>query len=133
MAWMLDTNIVSALIRNPDGQVSRRVARVGEAEVSISIIVAAELRFGAAKRNAPRLTQRIEQTLALLRVHPFDPPADEIYARVRCELEARGHPIGANDLLIAAHALALDCILVTDNESEFGRVSALHRENWLRD
>jgi tRNA(fMet)-specific endonuclease VapC len=132
MAWLLDTNIVSDLIRNPSGAVVQRIARVGEDEISTSIIVAAELRYGAAKRGSPRLTQRVEQVLGAIRVHAIEQPTDEIYARVRCELEESGEPIGGNDLIIAAQALALDCTLVTDNEREFARVRGLACENWLR-
>lgn len=68
-----------------------------------------------------------------LSVRSWDAPADHVYGRIRADLQRRGQPIGSNDLLIAAHALALDCILVTDNEREFSRVPGLRVENWLRD
>ena len=97
-----------------------------------SVIVAAELRYGAAKKGSKRLTAQLEAVLGALDVLPFEAPADEVYGLIRARLERAGQPIGANDLLIAAHAVALSCVIVTDNESEFGRIEGLPRENWLR-
>ena len=131
MSYLLDTNIISDLVDHPGGRIAQRLREVGEREVSTSIIVAAELRFGAAKRQAKRLTARIEAVLTTLEVLPFDTPADAVYARLRADLERRGRTIGGNDLLIAAHALALGHILVTANEREFARIDTLKRENWL--
>lgn len=132
MRYLLDTNIVSDLIRNPQGRVTQRIREVGEANVCTSVIVAAELRYGAAKKGSERLTARLEAVLDLLAVVPLDVPADGAYGRVRAHLEATGRVIGGNDLLIAAHALALGCAIVTDNEDEFRRVPDLVCENWLR-
>ncbi len=132
MRYLLDTNIVSDLVRNPQGKVAQRIARVGEARVCTSIIVAAELRYGAAKRGSPRLSAQLEAVLAALEVLPFEAPADVTYASLRAGLEQAGRPIGANDTLIAAQALAVGCTIVTDNEKEFARVRHLPRENWLR-
>ena len=130
--YLLDTNMLSDLVRRPLGGVRQRVALVGEAAVVTSIVVAAEARFGAAKASSARLTDQLERILSELVVLPFEAPADRHYADVRSALTRAGTPIGANDTLIAAHALALNCILVTDNEREFGRVSGLSIENWLR-
>ncbi len=130
MRYLLDTNIVSDLVRNPQGRVTQRIREVGEAQVCTSIIVAAELRYGAAKRGSPRLTAQLEAVLAALEVLPFEAPADAAYGRLR--LEAAGQPIGGNDLLVAALALALGHTIVTDNEGEFARIDELPRENWLR-
>jgi tRNA(fMet)-specific endonuclease VapC len=130
--YLLDTNIVSDLVRNPRGQVVAAIARVGELAVATSIVVAAELRFGAAKKGSTRLTTEIETILSKLIVLPLEPPADEFYAKARLALEAAGTPIGANDLLIASHAQSLGLILVTDNQREFLRVPGLQLENWLR-
>lgn len=130
--YLLDTNIVSDLVRNPQGAAAQKIAEVGETAVCTSIIVAAELRYGAAKRASPRLTAQLEQVLAALQVLPFEAPGDEAYADLRTRLEAAGTPIGANDLLIAAHALALGCAVVTDNTREFGRVDGLEVVNWVR-
>ena len=129
--YMLDTNILSDLVRQPQGQIAQHIAQVGEDVVCTSIIVAAELRFGAAKRASARLTQQVETILGVLPVLPFDAPADAAYADIRQHLAQAGQPIGPNDLLIAAHARSLGCILVTANTREFARVPDLPLVNWL--
>jgi tRNA(fMet)-specific endonuclease VapC len=131
MRYLLDTNIIADLVRNPQGRVAERVREVGEKEVCTSIIVAAELRYGAEKKGSPRLTAQIEAILGALDVLPFEPPADATYGQLRVRLERAGQPIGANDLLIAAHTLTLGHALVTANEREFARIADLRRENWL--
>jgi len=130
--YLLDTNIVSDLVRHPQGRIAEQIGRVGEAEVCTSIIVAAELRFGAAKRGSARLTAQSEAVLSVLDVLPLEVPTDEAYGVIRAQLEQAGTPIGGNDLLIAAHAKALGYTMVTDNEREFVRVEGLSCENWLR-
>jgi len=132
MRYLLDTNIVCDLVRNPHGRVTESIRRVGEARVCTSVIVAAELRYGAGRKASPRLSAQVEAVLGVLPVMPFEPPADAAYGAIRCDLERRGLPIGSNDLLIAAHAITLGCIMVTDNVREFGRVVGLSCENWLR-
>jgi tRNA(fMet)-specific endonuclease VapC len=132
MRYLLDTNIVSDLIRNPQGNVAKRIAKVGVSQICTSIIVAAELRYGAEKRGVVSLSERLEAVLERLEIVSFEAPADTTYALLRAKLERSGKPIGANDLLIAAHALCLGCVIVTDNEREFGRVAGLKLENWLR-
>ncbi|NYZ16646.1 type II toxin-antitoxin system VapC family toxin [Azospirillum sp. RWY-5-1] len=129
--YLLDTNILSDLIRNPAGEAARHVRRVGGDAVCTSIVVAAELRYGTARKGSPRLRQRVEALLADLPVLPLDVPADGEYGGIRAELEAAGQPIGGNDLLIAAHARALGLTLVTANEREFRRIGRLTVENWL--
>lgn len=129
--YLLDTNIVSALVREPQGQVTHQIARVGESKVCTSIIVACELRFGAAKRGSPRLTEQLEQVLSALAVLALEPGAEHRDGEVRAELERDGVPIGASDMLIAAHAFALGLTLVTYNVSEFQRVNGLAVRNWL--
>ena len=133
MHYLLDTNIISELIRRPRGRVAERIRAVGEDAVRTSIIVAAELRFGALKLGSARLTERLEAVLGALEIVPFEGPADAIYGRVRARLEQAGTVIGGNDMLIAAHALALRDTVVTDNMRESGRVEGLLVENWLRD
>ena len=130
-AYLLDTNILSDLIRNPAGLVAQRLAEVGEDAVATSVIVAAELRYGAVKRGSPRLTERVEMLLAEMRVLAIEPPADVAYGEIRAALEVQGTPIGSNDLLIAAHAHSLGWIVVTANVGEFRRVAGLKVENWL--
>lgn len=129
---LLDTNIVSDLVRNPTGLAASRLRQDGDDGICTSVVVAAELRFGAAKRDSGRLTHQLEQVLSAIEILPLTPPADRLYGNIRAQLERAGTPIGGNDLLIAAHALASDCILVTDNEREFARVEGLSIENWLR-
>jgi len=131
MPFLLDTNIVSDLMRNPQGPVTQRIRAVGESKIATSIIVAAELRYGAEKSGSPRLTARLAAILGALKVLPFEAPADSVYGQLRARLERAGRPIGSNDLLIAAQAIALGRTLVTDNEGEFGRIAELPRENWL--
>jgi len=130
--YLLDTNVVSDLVRNPQGKVPQHIRKVGEALVCTSIIVAAELRYGAAKKGSPRLSAQLEAVLGALEVLPFERPADAAYGLLRAQLEQAGRPIGANDLLIAAHALALGFTVVTDNEKEFARAKDLSVKNWLR-
>lgn len=132
MRYLLDTNIVSDLVRNPQGRVTSRIREVGEAQVCTSIIVASELRYGAVKRGSPRLTAQLDAVLEALEVVPFEAPADVAYGVLRARLERAGRLIGGNDLLIAAHAIALRHTIVTDNERKFARVDGLPCENWLR-
>jgi tRNA(fMet)-specific endonuclease VapC len=133
MRFLLDTNTVSNLIRDPQGRVADRIKKVGEANICTSIIVAAELRYGATKRASPRLTAQVDAVLGALDMIPFDSPADETYGSIRAQLESTGTPIGGSDLLIAAQAVSLALTLVTDNENEFSRIAGLRIENWLRD
>jgi tRNA(fMet)-specific endonuclease VapC len=127
---MLDTNIISDLIRNPQGRAAKRIAKAGEDNICTSIIVAAELRYGCAKSGSKRLLKAVEDLLGEINVLPFDVPADTEY-RIRAELEAAGKPIGSNDLLIAAHAHAAGATIVTANTDEFKRIRGLKVENWL--
>jgi tRNA(fMet)-specific endonuclease VapC len=129
--YMLDTNIISDLIRNPQGKAARRIARVGENNICTSIIVAAELRYGCRKSGSERLIKAVEDLLGEIDVLPLEIPADAEYGIFRAELEAAGKPIGGNDLLIAAHASATGTTIVTANTDEFKRVRGLKVENWL--
>jgi tRNA(fMet)-specific endonuclease VapC len=128
---MLDTNIISDLVRNPQGKAAKRIAKAGDDNICTSIIVAAELRYGCAKSGSKRLRQAVEDLLGEISVLPFDVPADAEYGAIRSELEAAGKPIGSNDLLIAAHAYATGATIVTANVNEFKRIRGLNVENWL--
>lgn len=130
--YLLDTNIVSDLVRHPQGRIAECVRKVGEEQVCTSIIVAAELRYGATKKGSPRLTAQLETVLSALEILPLEAPADVVYGLLRTQLEQIGQPIGGNDLLIAAQTLSLGYTIVTDNEAEFARIKDLPRENWLR-
>ena len=129
--FLLDTNILSDLVRFPRGIVADRITHIGEDSVCTSIIVACELRFGATKKNSPRLIAQIKSILSAIEVLPFDAPADNAYAQLRLGLERAGTPIGPNDMLIAAHAISAECVLVTANLGEFSCVAGLSVTNWL--
>jgi len=132
MRFLLDTNILSDLVRHPHGRIFDQIKDVGEQNICTSIVVAAELRYGAAKKDSSRLTMQFEAILHAIDVLAFEQPADAVYGELRTRLERAGESIGANDLLIAAHALTLDHTMVTDNEREFSRIKNLRVENWLR-
>jgi tRNA(fMet)-specific endonuclease VapC len=122
--YLLDTNILSHLVRQPQGRVAERIAEVGEANVLTSVIVACELRFGAAKRGSRGLTRQIEAVLGAMTIRPLESDVEPVYASIRVTLERKGTAIGAHDMLIAAHARAIDAVCVTDNVAEFKRVPA---------
>jgi tRNA(fMet)-specific endonuclease VapC len=128
---MLHANIISDLIKNPQGRAAKRIAKVGEDNICTSIIVAAELRYGCAKSGSKRLLKAVEDLLGEINVLPFDVPADADYGSIRSELEAAGRPIGSNDLLIAAHAYSTGATIVTANTDEFKRFRGPSVENWL--
>jgi tRNA(fMet)-specific endonuclease VapC len=128
---MLDTNIVSDLIRDPAGRAARRLRAHGDDGICVSVITVAELRYGVAKKGSARLASRVEAVLSALDILPFDVPCDRAYGDIRADLAARGEPIGPTDMFIAAHATSLGLMLVTDNVREFGKVRGLKVENWL--
>ncbi|MES5099273.1 type II toxin-antitoxin system VapC family toxin [Agrobacterium sp. BA1120] len=132
MRYLYDTNIISNLIRSPEERVGQRTAALAIGDLGTSIIVAAELRFGYRNRGSRRLEMLVEQVLADFEIAPWASPADMHYAEIRSTLQKQGQLIGQMDMLIAAHALALDAVVVTDNEREFSRVPGLKVENWLR-
>lgn len=130
--YLLDTNILSDLVRHPQGIVAKKIALEGEKSICTSIVVAGELRFGAIKRGSERLTGQLEAILSAIEILPLEEPADRHYGELRTYLEKRGAMIGPNDMLIAAHALALDYVVITANVREFSRVPGLRVENWLQ-
>lgn len=129
--FLLDTNIISNLVRNPRGPVFEQIKKVGEKTICTSIVVAAELRYGIRKKSSDRLSRQVEAVLSHIDILPLKPPADEYYSRLRCILEKAGTPIGPNDMIIAAHAMALDLILISANTGEFSRIPDLKIDNWL--
>ncbi len=129
--YLLDTNILSDLVRQPQGAVASRIAQAGEETICTSIIVAAELRFGAEKSGSDKLTDRVDIILSAIEILPLESPADREYAKLRHYLARKGMPIGPNDMLIAAQALSSDLTVVTANTREFSRVPGLRVENWL--
>ena len=130
LRYMLDTNVVSDIVRRPGGRVARRAAALEPGSAAVSIIVAAELRYGVERRGSRRLTDQLEAVLSAIETLPLEAPADSHYGLIRAELERTGCLIGHNDLLIAAHARALGVTLVTNNTGEFSRVSDLAIEDW---
>jgi tRNA(fMet)-specific endonuclease VapC len=132
LAYLLDTNILSDLVRNPQGMVATQINKAGEDAICTSVIVAAELRYGAIRSNSVTLAKRIDMILSALEILPLETPADHQYASIRHHLTRQGTPIGPNDLLIAAHALANDLTVITANVGEFSRVPGLKVENWLQ-
>lgn len=130
--YLLDTNIVSEIVRNPNGNAAKRLAQTADERVAISVIVCCEIEYGLELKSSAKLKQQSDAIIAKFEVLDFGSPAHSIYGSIRAELKRKGTPIGPNDLFIAAHALALNAVLVTDNEKEFSRVPGLKIENWLR-
>jgi len=134
MIYMLDTNICSYIIRNAPVGVKNKLKQVEENhELALSSIVVSELFYGAYKKGSERLIKLIENFIESFVIYDFDKKAAEIYGKIRTELEKSGNVIGAYDLQIAAHALSLDAVLVTNNEREFKRIKGLRIENWAKE
>lgn len=134
MRYLLDTNICIYIAKQKPEPVMERFRRLRPGEVGMSVITHLELTFGAYKSRRPDASlQRIRELEHLIPVLPLDASVSSHYGRLRAELESRGSPIGAYDLLIAAHALALGLTLVTNNVREFSRVAALKIENWAKE
>ena len=129
--YLLDTNIISDLMKNPQGEVAKRIAQVGEDAICTSIIVAAELEFGTQEKGSAKLQERLSVILSAIDVLALEKPAEQKYGQVRHVLEKQGTPIGGNNLLIAAHALSLGLCVVTRNVREFERVDGLSVANWI--
>lgn len=132
MIYLLDTNILSAFVRDPAGPAALRLAEVGEQAAVTSVVVAGELRYGCRRKGSERLSERVEAVLRAIEILPLTVEASGHYGEIRHYLEAKGTPIGQNDLWIAAEARARGAVLVTDNIGEFERVPDLVVENWLR-
>ena len=131
MLYMLDTNICSYIIRNRPASIREKLQQIEmQHTLALSSIVTAELLYGAHKKQSPKLTQIVSSFIDNFVLYDFDKRAASFYATVRNDLERQGNVIGANDLLIASHALALDAVLVTNNTREFARVEGLVLEDW---
>ena len=127
--YILDTDIASYLIRGNHEVVNRKFLELYERCV-ISSITAAELQYGAKKRNNKQMTQKVKGFCELVEIIPWDGNAAKAYAKLRVELETSGIPIGSMDMLIAASALANKAILVTNNTKHFSRIKELKLDNW---
>lgn len=129
--YLLDTNIVSYLIKTQDLTLIDRFEEISKsAIIGISSITAAELYYGIKKKNSAKLKASVDLFLSPLTVFAFDAQAALIYGDIRTDLELKGLPIGAHDLLIAAHAISLKSTLVTNNMREFERLAGITVENW---
>ena len=130
MRHMIDTDIASYLIRGDHPKVTAKFSRAYESCV-MSSITAAELRYGAKKRNSRVLTQKVQALCDLVPIVPWDDRAAAAYAKLRVELETAGTPIGNMDMLIAAAALAEEAVLVTNNAGHFSKIKSLKIVDWL--
>ncbi len=130
MSYLLDTNICIYIINARPPHVLERFRQVSIGNIAVSSITAAELAFGVIKSGSERNRRALEMFFAPLELFPFDETAIWHYGEIRRELEKRGEPIGALDTMIAAHAKALNAVLVTNNSREFSRVAGLMIENW---
>ena len=130
LQYMLGTNIVSEVVRRPAGDIALRAAALEPGSISISIIVAAELRYSAARCRSARLSSQLEAVFSAIATLPLSAPTDTHYGSTRAELERVGRPIDRNHLLIAAPARALGATLVTKNVREFSVVPDLEIDDW---
>lgn len=132
MRYLLDPNICIYVIRRHPPQVLARFQRCAIGDIGISTVTLAELQYGVAKSVSPARNQQALDAFTLpLEVIPFEAAAAAAYGPIRAALERQGIPIGAMDLLIAAHALSLGITLVTNNSREFRRVEGLQMETWV--
>lgn len=131
LRYLLDTDVLSAVVKRPRGELVRRIAAMDRGAYCTSIVVACELRYGVRKKRSQNLSAKVEQLLASTDVLPLEAEVDHHYADMRVALERIGQPFGHNDLFIAAHVRALGLTLVTDNMREFSRVPSLAVEDWL--
>jgi tRNA(fMet)-specific endonuclease VapC len=132
MKYLLDTNIISDVVRHPQGFAATRLKEIDPEALHTSVIVCSELRYGCRKVGAKRLEADYAAFLESLRIEDWCAPLDSLYADVRNEVERTGRSIGAMDLLIATQAIALDAVLVTGNERAFSYIPGLKTENWLK-
>jgi tRNA(fMet)-specific endonuclease VapC len=129
--YLLDTNICIYIAKRRPPEVAARFERLSPGQVGMSMVTYGELLFGAEKSQHPQAAaERLDRFVELVPVLELPGETPRRYARIRAELERVGTPIGANDLWIAAHALAANLILVSNNLKEFGRISRLQTENW---
>ena len=131
--YMLDTNMCIYIIRKKPKRVLRRLQRCSVSDVGVSPITLSELEYGVTKSSKPQQNRlALTEFLAPVEIPPYDDMAARQYGALRAHLERKGRPIGSLDVLIAAHALSLQCTLVTNNIVEFRRVPGLKVENWTR-
>ena len=131
MLYMLDTNICSYIIRNKPQSIKEKLKEVEKNHtVALSSIVVSELLYGATKKDSPKLMRIVSAFIDNFIIYDYSKVSAQSYANIRTDLEKKGQIIGANDLLIASHALSLGAVLVTNNTREFERVEKLVLEDW---
>jgi len=132
MKFLLDTNICIYIIKQKPREVLQKFNSYQVGDIGVSSITVAELEFGVRKSQfLARNQQALTQFLLPLKIVDFDRAAANVYGDIRATLEKQGKPIGSLDTLIAAHAVSLEVILVTNNVKEFNRISNLKLENWI--
>lgn len=131
MSYLLDTDICSYVMKQPDSSLAQRLYDDEDKAIGISVITCAELMFGVERLDSRRLRLALNALLEGLKIYPWETKAARYYVRLRIGLESGGTPIGMADTMIAAHALALKSTLVTNNEKHFRRIPGLKVENWL--
>ncbi|HUZ31987.1 MAG TPA: PIN domain-containing protein [Xanthobacteraceae bacterium] len=131
--YLLDTDTFVYIRRGRPAGAQARFQRLQPGQAVLSVITYGELIYGIAKKKVgPEPLLRLEELTQIISVIPLTREAAAVYGAARAALSARGEMIGANDLWIAAHAISLGLILVTNNEREFKRVPDLKIENWTR-
>ena len=131
MLYMLDTNICSYIIRNKPQSIKSKLQEVEENHtIALSSIVVSELLYGATKKDSPKLMRIVSAFIDNFIIYDYSKISAQSYANIRSDLEKKGEIVGANDLLIASHALSLGAVLVTNNTREFKRVEKLVLEDW---
>lgn len=132
MRYMLDTNTCIYVIKHRPPEVKKKLSSIPIDEVAVSGIVVGELWYGVLESAKPKHNEKaLTDFLQFISVLDWPAEAAQAYGKIRSHLKAKATPIGAMDLLIAAHALTLGLVLVTDNLKEFNRVPGLHVENWV--
>ena len=133
MNFLIDTNICIYIMNNRPQEVIQKFKSVDVGQIGISSITVSELHYGVCKsRRRKQSLKRLEEFLIPFKILPYDENASKYYGEIRSQLEKQGNVIGPLDLLIAAHALSKELILVTNNEKEFKRIKSLKVENWVQ-
>jgi tRNA(fMet)-specific endonuclease VapC len=132
MRYLLDTNIISDLMRNPEGKISKKIAEIGEKYIFTSVLAIGEVRYGIEKRRSEKHATALKNIMPFINPEPWKAPADRHYATIRLAIEAMGLPVGQLDMLLGAQALASGAVFVTANEKHFRHMPGLIIENWLR-
>lgn len=129
--YMLDTNVISDIAKNPTGLAARRFAELSSDEMCTSIVVSAEVLFGFENGASNETRKAMTAVLEAISILNLEPPVDRVYAQTRASMSKIGKAVTPNDMFIAAHALTIDAVVVTDDQA-FRFVPGLKIENWLQ-